>query len=193
MKKIALIATCVFFIACLTAGAQTGQQPDMQMGMKKHGEMHGAEMRGGMMRGGMMDGMHHEMMMGCASMQKSMIMVNLLPEMDEQLSLSEDQTEQLIDLRSEFKKQQVDYQAELTKRNKKLRALINDNAPVDEIKNQMKAWADTRIDMHAAAYQAEREMKALLTDEQNQELEVIMEEHDGMLKKGIPDTRGRRG
>lgn len=187
MKKIALIAISVFFIACVTAGAQTDQQPDMQMGMKKHGEM-----RGGMMSGGM-GGMHHEMMMGCAPMQRAMTMVKLLPEMDEQLSLSEDQAQELIDLRSEFKKQQADYEAELTTHNRKLRALVNEDASVDEIKKQMKAWADTRIDMQAAAYQTEREMKALLTDEQNEELEAFMEEHDDMMKKGMPKTRGRKG
>ncbi|MFO7862346.1 MAG: Spy/CpxP family protein refolding chaperone [Desulfosalsimonas sp.] len=179
MKKIALIAAGVFFIACLTASAQTDQQQGMQMGMKNHG----------MMRGNM-GGMDQGMMVGCAPMQRSMTMVNLLPEMDEQLSLSQDQSEQLIDLRSDFKKQQADFQAEMTKQGKKLQALVNESAPVDEVRDQMKAWADTRIDMHSAAYQTEQEMKALLTDEQNAKLEVIMEEHDDMMKKGMPKSRG---
>ncbi|MCF8024135.1 MAG: Spy/CpxP family protein refolding chaperone [Desulfobacteraceae bacterium] len=180
MKKIALIAIGVFFIACLTANAQTDQQQGMKTGMKTHG----------MMRANM-GGMNQGMMMGCEPMQRSMTMVNLLPEMEEQLSLSEDQAEQLIDLRADFKKQKADFQAEMTKQGKKLQALVNENTPANEVRGQMKTWADTAIDMHSAAYQTEQEMKALLTDEQNAKLEVIMEEHDDMMKKDMPKTRGK--
>ncbi|MFW6080846.1 MAG: Spy/CpxP family protein refolding chaperone [Desulfosalsimonas sp.] len=189
MKKIALIAAGVFFLACLTAIAQTGQQEDMQSGrqqtMKKQGMMHGGMMQGGMgyMQGGMM---------GSAPMQSSMTMVNLLPDMDEQLSLTEDQTDQLINMRSDFKKQQVDYQAELTKQNKKLQRMIDDGVPADEVRKQMKACSDIRIDMHLSAYETEQEMKAVLTDEQKDQLEVIMEEHDDMMQKAKPKSRGGR-
>jgi len=172
MKKIVLVATGVFFLTCLTAIAWNGDR-DMQMGMKGHGMMRGS-----------MDEMPCTMIKDTAMMQKSMIMANLLPEMDQQLSLSEDQVSQLIDLRSGFKKQQADYQAEMTKKNRKLQALINDDAPVDQVRNQMKACADIRVDMHSAAYQTEREMMALLTDEQKEKLKTIMEEHDAMMEKG---------
>jgi hypothetical protein len=51
-------------------------------------------------------------------------------------------------------------------------------------RNQMKACADIRVDMHSAAYQTEQEMMTLLTDEQKEKLKTIMEEHDDMMKKG---------
>lgn len=198
MKKIALIAAGVFFLACLTASAQTGKQEDMQpgeqqsmmqQGMKKGGMMKQGMMQGGMMQGGM-GSMHHGMMGGSMPMQSSMIMVNMLPEMDEQLSLSQEQTDQLIDMRSEFKKQQVDHQADMTKQNKKLQRIIDEGAPAEEVREQMQACSDIMIDMHSAAYETEQEMKAVLTDEQQEELEIIMEEHDEMMQRGKSKKRG---
>ncbi len=192
MKKVALIAAGVFFLACLTASAQTGQQEDMesdqQQSMMQQGMKKGGMMQGGMMQGGM-GSMHHGMM-GSMPMQGSMIMVNMLPEMDEQLSLSQEQTDQLIDMRSEFKKQQVDHQADMTKQKKKLQRMIDEDAPADEVRKQMKACSDIMINMHSAAYETEQEMKAVLTDEQQEELEVIMEEHDEMMQRGMSKSRG---
>ncbi len=172
MKRIVFIAAGVFFLACLTVNAQTSQN----YGMKKPGMMHGSM------------GAMHGKMMSSNPMQSSMIMINLLPEMEKQLSLSEDQTNELIGMRSEFKKQQVDYQAEMTKQNRKLQKLIDSAAPVDEVKNQLREGADVRIDMHTAAYKTEQEMKAVLTDEQKEQLEVIMEEHDDMIQKANPKS-----
>jgi Spy/CpxP family protein refolding chaperone len=176
MKKIAFIAAGVFFLACMTVNAQM----DSQQSMKKPG----------MMRGGM--GAMHGGMMSSSPMQSSMIMVNLLPEMQKQLSLSEDQAEELIGMRSEFKKQQVDYQAEMTKQNRKLQALIDNGAAAGEVRKQMKACADIRIDMHSAAYETEQKMKAVLTDEQQEQLDAIMEEHDDMIQKPMPKSRSKK-
>ncbi|MFP4159318.1 MAG: Spy/CpxP family protein refolding chaperone [Desulfobacterales bacterium] len=187
MKKIALIAAGVFFLACITVNAQAGEQEDMQSGQQQSMMQQGM-MKQGMMHGGGMGSMHG--IKGSMPMQSSMTMVNLLPEMDEQLSLSEDQLEQLINLRSDFKKQQVDYQADMTKQNKKLQGMIDDGVSTDEVRKQMKACSDIRIDMHSAAYETEQEMKAVLTDEQQEELEIIMEEHDEMMQKGMSKSRG---
>lgn len=180
MKKIAFIAAGVFFVACITANAQMDSQQNMKPGMMRGAMMHGAM---GAMHGGMMDS---------SPMQSSMIMVSLLPEMQKQLSLSEDQTDELIGMRSTFKKQQVDYQAEMTKHNRKLQELIDSSAPVDEVRKQMKACADIRIDMHSAAYETEQKMKAVLTDEQQEQLEVIMTEHDDMIQKAKPKSRSKK-
>lgn len=193
MKKIALIAAGVFFLACLTASAQTGQQEDMQSGQQQQSMMQQGMKKGGMMQGGMMQGGMGSMphgMMGSMPMQVSMIMVNMLPEMDEQLSLTEEQTDQLIDMRSEFKKQQVDHQADMTKQKNKLQRMIDEDAPADEVRKQMKACSDIMINMHSAAYETEQEMNAVLTDEQQEELEVIMEEHDEMMQRGKSKSRG---
>lgn len=180
MKKTALIATTFFFFACLTANAQMGQQGNQYSGMKQ-GMMRDCMMQGGMMQGGM--GPMNKGVMA-KSMKKSMMMVNMLPGMQEELSLSQEQTENLIDLQTSFKKQQVDYKAEMAKETMKLESLLEDEASADEIKSQMKVCSDIKINMHAAAYETGKKMKALLKDEQKADLEDMMTQQYDMMMQG---------
>lgn len=115
----------------------------------------------GMMQGGMMQGMMgngmcpmcNQMMKQNMPMKKYGMMVNRLPNMQQQLSLSDEQVETLIDLQTEFKKQQIDYKAELRKKQMKLKNLLADNALASEVKNQMEACSETKINMKLAAYE----------------------------------------
>ena len=75
-------------------------------------------------------GMMQDMMNQNMPMEKYMMMVNQLPNMQQQLSLSDMQMEQLNDLQAGFKKQQIDFQSELQKKQAKLKSLLDDMAPV---------------------------------------------------------------
>lgn len=186
MKKIAFIAATVFFLACLTANAQMSQGDDPQSDRQPPG-VHGGMMQHGMKSGGMMGGgncpMQHGMM-GSGPMKEYMMIVHMLPNMQSQLSLTPDQTEKLIDLQTSFKKQQVDYKAKLAKERIKVQTLIENNAATDELKSQMKSCADIKINMHAAAYETGTEMKAVLTNEQTETLEVMMTQSGRMPGHG---------
>jgi hypothetical protein len=136
MKKTALIFTALLLVAGLTVNGQTehdhGQKSEQQ-GM----------MQGGMMQPGMMQGMRGMMQQQQMPMQKYMMMVNRLPNMQEQLSLTSEQSKQLIDLQAAFKKQQVDYKAEQGEKRMKLESLLDNKASADEVKQQMQDCAET--------------------------------------------------
>ncbi|MFP3983410.1 MAG: Spy/CpxP family protein refolding chaperone [Desulfurivibrionaceae bacterium] len=174
MKKTALIATTFFFFACLTANAQMGHMGKSHS-CPKHGKKQNCMKHDGM-------GSMHQGMMAAKSMKKSMMIVKMLPGMQEHLSLSQEQTNKLLDLQTSFKKQKVDYKAELTKETTKLQSLLDDEAPVDKVKSQLKACSDLKINMHSAAYETGKKMKDVLTDEQKKDLEDIIKEHTKMAR-----------
>lgn len=188
MKKLVIIATAILFMTGYTASAQMMGQNNMQN--QKQGMM---MQKGGMMQGGMMQGMMGngmcpmcgQMMMGQnMPMKKYGMMVNRLPNMQEQLSLSDEQVETLLDLQTEFKKQQIDYQAELRKKQMKMKSLLADNAPVSQVKNQMEACSETKINMKAAAYETAGKMKAVLNSDQKEQLKNNMMQGGGMMNQG---------
>ncbi len=195
MKKIAFIAAAVFFLACLTANAQmihgdasqSGQQyPMMHGGMMQPGMMmHGGG--GGMMHGGMMTGRMCPMqqgMMGTMPMKKYMMQVHMLPNMQAQLSLTSQQTEELIDLQTGFKKQQLDYKADLARQRVRMQSLLAGNPAADEIKSQLQACAEIKINMHMAAYETAKKMKSVLTGDQAEMLENMMTPPGYMMQGG---------
>ena len=196
MKKLIIIATALLFMAGYTANAQMmGQNnnQNQQQGMMMQ--------KGGMMQGGMMQGimgnsicpMCGQMMGQNMPMQKYGMMVNHLPNMQEQLSLSDEQVENLIDLQTEFKKQQIDYQADLRKKQMKLKSLLADNASVSQVKNQMEACSETKINMKTAAYKTAGEMKALLNSDQKEQLQSMMMDSGGMMMQGQGGMMQNRG
>ncbi|MFA5419756.1 MAG: hypothetical protein WC341_14990, partial [Bacteroidales bacterium] len=115
-------------------------------------------------------------------MKKYDILVNKLPAMQELLSLTNDQVNQLYDLQTAFKKQQIDYQSELRKKQMKLKGLLNDMAPTSQIKTQMKDCADTKINMKVAAYDTAEKMKAVLNSDQKEQLKNMMVQQGGMMQ-----------
>ena len=113
--------------------------------------------------------------------------------MQQQLSLTDDQVDKLYDLQTEFKKQQLDYQSELRKKQMKLKSLLAENASASQVKNQMKNCSETKIDMKVAAYETAGKMKAMLTNEQKEQLKNTMMPKGGMMQgKGSMMNQGQQ-
>ncbi len=192
MKKLVIIATALLFMAGYTASAQTGHDHDKKqdqkqgMMMQKSGMMQDGMMQGGGMMQGMMNKgmcpMCGQMMNQDMPMQKYMMMVTKLPDMQQQLSLNDNQVNQLYDLQAGFKKQQIDFQSELRKKQMKLKSLLDDMAPASQVEKQMKDCADTKISMKVAAYETAGKMKAVLNNDQKEQLKNMMKQQDGMMQ-----------
>ncbi len=197
MKRFAILVTAIFFLTGLVAGftanaqmhqgndQQTEQHQDMMKGDKKPSGMQG-------MKKGKTGMKHHGMMMQ-KPMKKYMMMVQMLPATQDQLSLSQDQTVKLIDLQTDFKKQQVDFDANLTKEKMKMKSLLEKEAAADKVKNQMSTCAGIKIDMKVAAYETAKKMKAVLTDKQIEQMKDMMMQHGGMMKGCMMHGGGMMG
>ena len=186
MKKITFFTAAVFFLACLTANAQMGHGDAWQSG-QQYPMMHGGMMQPGMMMhgggGGMMTGRMCPMqqgMTGAMPMKKYMMQVHMLPGMQAQLSLTPQQTEELIDLQTNFKKQQLDYKADLARQRVRMQSLLAGNPAADEVKSHLQACAEIKINMHMAAYETAKKMKSVLTGDQAEMLENMMT-HPGYM------------
>jgi hypothetical protein len=139
--------------------------------------------RGGMMhrgQGGMMQGMMGHNM----PMKKYGMMVNHLPNLQNLFSLSDEQVENLLDLQTGFKKQQIDYRAEWRKKQIKLNSLLADNASASQVKKQMETCFETKIKMKVAAYETAGKMKAVLNSDQKKQLNNYMTQGDCMMNRG---------
>ncbi|MCF8036790.1 MAG: hypothetical protein K9K62_07950 [Desulfobacteraceae bacterium] len=190
MKKIAFIVAAVFFLACLTANAQMSQGDDWQSG-RQYPMMHGGMMQPGMMMYGGGGGMMHSRMCpmqqgmtDAVPMKKYMMQVHMLPNMQAQLSLTSQQTEELIDLQTSFKKQQLDYKADLARQRVRMQSLLAGNPAADEIKSRLQACAEIKINMHMAAYETAKKMKSVLTGDQAEMLENMMTRPGYMMNPG---------
>lgn len=192
MKKLVIIATALLFMAGFSVSAQTGhdhdQKQDQKQGMmmQKSGMMQDGMMQGGgMMRGMMGNGkcpMCGQMMNQDMPMKKYGMIVNKLPTMQQQLSLTDDQVNKLYDLQATFKKQQIDFQSELRKKQMTLKSLLADNASASQVEKQMKDCADTKISMKVAAYETAGKMKAVLNSDQKEQLKNMMMQSGGMMQ-----------
>ena len=153
------------------------QQPGMRHGMMD-GQMMpcpmaGQGMMGNMMPGSMGQGMHGGMAMMDSRflMKKQHMLINRLPEMKIQLSLTDNQVEQLQQMRDEFQKKQIDLGAVLAKNGIDLRTAVATNVPVSDIRTRLEEMAGIRIDMLVEAYETAGKMKNILNDEQKIKLE----------------------
>jgi hypothetical protein len=169
MKKLVIIATALLFMAGYTASAQTGHDHNNKQDQKQSKMMQ---------KSGMMQGMMNQDM----PMKKYGMMVNRLPNMQQQLSLTDDQVDKLYDLQAEFKKQQIDFQSELRKKQMKLKNLLDDMASANQVEKQMKDCADTKISMKVAAYETAGKMKAVLNTDQKEQLQNMMMQQGGMMQ-----------
>jgi Spy/CpxP family protein refolding chaperone len=190
MKKLVIIATALLLMAGYTASAQTGHDHNNKQDQEqKQGMM---MQKSGMMQDGMMQGMMDngkcpmcgQMMNQDMPMKKYGMMVNKLPTMQQQLSLTDDQVNKLYDLQATFKKQQIDFQSELRKKQMKMKSLLADNASASQVEKQMKDCADTKISMKVAAYETAGKMKAVLTNDQKEQLKNMMTQSGGMMNQG---------
>jgi Spy/CpxP family protein refolding chaperone len=188
IKKLVIIATALLFMAGYTASAQMEHDHNNQ-GLKQGMMMQNSEMMQGMMNNGMCP-MCGQMTGQNMPMKKYGMMVNRLPNLQQQLSLTDDQVDKLFDLQTEFKKQQLDYQAELRKKQMKLKSLLADDASASQVKNQMEACSETKINMKVAAYETAGKMKEVLTNEQKEQLQNTMMQQGSMMKGGMMQGKG---
>ncbi len=170
MKKLITIATALFLMAGYMVNAQTSHNHN-------HNNKQDQKQNMTMQKKGMMQDMMNQNM----PMEKYMMMVNQLPNMQQQLSLSDMQMEQLNDLQAGFKKQQIDFQSELQKKQAKLKSLLDDMAPVHQVEKQMQECANTKISMGLAAYETAGKMKAVLNNDQQEVLNNRMIQQGGMM------------
>ena len=174
MKKLIIIATALFLMAGYMVSAQTShnhnhnnkQDQKQSMTMQKKGMMQDIMMNQNM------------------PMEKYMMMVNQLPNMQQQLSLNDNQVEQLNDLQAGFKKQQIDFQSELQKKQAKLQNLLDNMAPASEVEKQMQECANTKISMGVFVYETAGKMKAVLNNDQQKLLKNKMKQQEGMMNQG---------
>jgi hypothetical protein len=184
MKKIALVIMVGILLGSLAAEAQQPMRGN-------ESETYGRYMMPGHMRGmmnpmmdptyGYMMGMMYPMygnMTGTyyweMPMMRVMGVVGLLPDLKDELSLSESQTHKLLDIQSEYRKQLVDYQSDLVKKRMTLNELITENAPSGEVREQLQACAEINTSMRVAAYETAENMKAELDEGQREQLDDII-------------------
>jgi len=183
MRKLAIILTALLFSVGYTANAQMEHEQNNKKGTEQGMMMQKSGMMQGMMGNGMCP-MCGQMMDQDMPMRKYGMMVNHMPKMQEQLSLSDEQVERLLDLQAEFKKQQIDYQTELGKKQMKLKGLLADNASASQVKNQMGSCSETKINMQMAAYETAGKMKAVLNSDQKEQMKNMMMQHGGKMQGG---------
>jgi hypothetical protein len=75
----------------------------------------------------------------------------------------------------------------------KLKSLLADNASASQVKNQMEACSETKINMKVAAYETTGKMKAVLNSDQKEQLKNNMMQGDGMINQGQGGMRQNRG
>jgi len=198
MKKIIAIISTVLFISVNSFGQMmhdmyqqdTAKQGNMmyhqrmmnqygmdnnmmnQYGMRPGMMMDGSYMGNQMMMGGMMNHMYN--MMGNNSqqmpMQKYQMLVNDLPSMQQQLNLTSDQANQLIDMRSDYLKKKIDWQASLQKERMKLNELLESNASANAVQQQIEACTSIKTTMKVEAYKTGMAMKKILNSDQLEKL-----------------------
>jgi regulation of enolase protein 1 (concanavalin A-like superfamily) len=178
MKQVSLfLATAVF--SFFTASAQMNQgmhdQPHQGMGMMSNQGMMGNYDTNYDNMGVMMHGNRKGMMnRGIVLMQQCTFMVNMIPQMQNQLGLTTVQSNKLIDLRTTYLKQQIDLQAELSKKELKLEKLIEENAPADMVKTNLERYAQIQTNLELTAYQSGLEMRKILDDSQQKKFDKLM-------------------
>jgi len=155
--------------------------------MMRRGMMGGNMMQGGMMQNMMRDGMMNQNM----PMQKYMMMIKKLPMMGQALSLTESQTKQLAEMKTDFMKKKIDYRASIDKKKIDLENLLDSDASSSEIKNVMQEIANTKIDLNIHAYETSKKMKGVLNDQQKQILRNMWMNQgmmgSGMMQGGVMD------
>ncbi len=136
---------------------------------------------GNEMTWGMGNGMHDMMygmmnnirnMMSSASLLRQYVWIaNWLPEMQNELSLTDDQVTKLIDLQTIMVKHNADLKAELTKKELMLKSLLDKNASSKDVGDQLKSCDASRIDIAVSTYETANKMKGVLNESQLKQLE----------------------
>ncbi|MDT8394686.1 MAG: Spy/CpxP family protein refolding chaperone [Bacteroidales bacterium] len=182
MKKLILALTAIFFLAgqLTMAQVESGKKSNMdKKGMKSEKMMHKQDMsqqKHKMQEQRMMSMMMDQQMM----MKKKVMLINNLPDMKEKLNLTDDQVNTLIDMRTNFKKEQIDREAELEKKHMKMKNLLDEEASLEDIREQMENCSVSMINMKMEALSTSRKMMNVLSEEQKVRLQPVMDDKTDM-------------
>ncbi len=178
MKRLTAVLSIFLTFALLTAlpaeaqhqqyqqhHGQQGQQGQQGM-MARPDSMPGGMM--GMMQG--MRGMHQQMMQN--PMHRAQMMTFMLPALADTLGLSDQQIEQMNQLKSEAMAQQKEHQEQMMARRKQMMGLFEGEdqpAPAD-VRQHLTAMAEMRANRQASMYDTAQSMREVLTAEQREML-----------------------
>jgi Spy/CpxP family protein refolding chaperone len=184
------IAAIILFAGPLPAQHHSGHGGSQMMGDSTKSMGTGTMMKGTIMRGQMMGrqgmpghGMAGGMPCSLSMLNQQMMWVNRLPDMQNDLSLTDEQVKKLTQLRTEFQKKQIDLKAEAGKKQIDLNTLIDQGVSGAEIRKALQAFTNIEIDSAVSAYETAMKMKGLLTEEQRQKLNDNVHGH-GMMMGG---------
>ena len=151
-------------------------------------------MCGQMMKGGMMGGMMGAMMggMGMQAHQKDPLakyagLIQRLPELEEKLALSSEQSSRLKQLRADYLKKRVDWESAVKKKKIDLSLLLDEQASTSAVRAALKSLYDAKATMAAGTYETYQRVLQVLDEEQKSKLDKLLR-HGGcemmMHKKG---------
>lgn len=167
------VGTFVFvfmFAWALPAGAQhQHERVDAQQANSTR-RMTGA-LHGDMMPGMMQQHMQTMEQMMKDPLQRSAVLVHVLPAMQEPLALSDDQVNRLEQIAQRFGEQKHAGQEKMKQANDRLREILasGDAAP-DEVRALLEVLASHHAQMQALAYETASTMKGLLSPDQQTDL-----------------------
>lgn len=169
IKGAAVIVVAFLFLSGFTeiAGRNRTNASDNGIYSCSWGTMQGTPQGGWMMSNGMMNGYYNGMMGGMWRYQR---MISMLPQMQSQFTLTNEQDQQLLDLQTAYRKKQIDLQATQQKRQLELQSLLNDNASPQAVKKQLESCAEINIELTTNAYTTAQQMRNVLNESQQKQL-----------------------
>lgn len=167
---VSIVLSFTLLIA-LPADAQRGQQPGPQdrPGMMAQMDSMPAPMMGMMQ---MMRARHQQMMQN--PMHRASMMAFMLPALADTLGLSEEQTDQLQELKSEAMAQRREHRQQMMAERKEFMSGFEESQPSSEaVRQHLTTMADSRVEQRATMYETAQQMREVLTEEQRETLEGL--------------------
>ncbi|GET34679.1 hypothetical protein PbJCM13498_35420 [Prolixibacter bellariivorans] len=131
-------------------------------------------------RGMMMQGYHGPAYPNV--MKPYLFIVNQIPELRLELSLSDKEYEELVDLRTEYLQKKDGLEGELSKMNQLLHNELMNNANDKTVKEQLSSIAETKTSVMMAAYSTVEKMRTVMNSDQQKKL-------DQMIYKMLKDKK----
>ncbi|MDI3521113.1 MAG: periplasmic protein CpxP/Spy [Anaerophaga sp.] len=195
--KTTLITILIVLSGTLNVNAQMNEQKkqksmEQQQTMMSDDQKAMPGMKSGMGQMPMMQ--HHNLMMRMHGnnmmmqempMHRYIMMVKMLPKMQDKLSLSAEQTKELIDMKAAFEKQQVDIKTEMAEKQKQLKELLKNEASPSEVEAQLQECARSRVKLQVAAYETAMNMQDVLNEDQKEKACKMMDNDSTGMMPGM--------
>jgi len=107
-------------------------------------------------------------------MKPYLFIVNQIPELRMELSLSDKQYEELVDLRTEYLQKKDGLEGELSKMNQLLHNELMNNAENKAVKEQLASITETKASVMMAAYSTVQKMRNVMKPEQQKKLDHMV-------------------